>query len=279
MLVNSKKILLDAKKGGYGLPAPDYLDIDSARVYAKVAEKFNMPLLLSYPQLLDSNFPLKEAAVVGKLIAEQSSVPVALHLDHGEDVDFIKRAIDLGFTSVMIDASMETFENNVKKTLEVVEYAHQRGVSVEAEIGHVGHGEYPTESSVPTESVYTEVDEAVKFAELTGVDSLAVSIGTLHGFYAKSMVPKLNFERLDDINKALNIPLVLHGGSGSGDDNLCLCVKKGITKINIFTDLLVGAINQINNDKPDKYPVLKQSADKGMYDVLSHYYEIFTNVK
>ncbi|MEG0853740.1 MAG: class II fructose-bisphosphate aldolase [Angelakisella sp.] len=275
MLVNSQKVLLDAKNGGYGLPAPDYLDLDSARVFAKVAERFNMPLLLSYPQVISNSLPLEEAAAVGKIIAERASVPVVLHLDHGEDFTFIKRAIDLGFTSVMIDASMDSFEENIRKTREVVEYAHPRGVTVEAEIGHVGHGINLAEIGF-TDSVYTTVEEAVRFVELTNVDSLAVSIGTVHGFYKNATTPQLNFERLKELRDAVQVPLVLHGGSGSGEENLRRCVVEGISKVNIFTDLLTGAIEKINEDKPSNYPALKQSADAGMDKILSYYYGLFT---
>lgn len=275
MLVNSKKILLDAKKGRYGFPAPDYLDLDSARVCVKVAEKFNQPLILSYPQVIHTSLPLEEAAAVGKVLAQRATVPVVLHLDHGEDFDFIKRAIDLGFTSVMIDASMDSFEENVRKTCQVVEYAHQRGVTVEAEIGHVGHGENLAEIG-EGDSVFTTVEEAKLFVELTDVDSLAVSVGTVHGFYKNAATPKLNFERLAELHNTIAIPLVLHGGSGSGEENLRRCVVEGISKINIFTDLLNAAFQQIEADKPKNYPALKTVADAGMEKMLSKYYALFT---
>lgn len=274
MLVNSKKILTDAKAGKYGIPAPDYLDLDSARVFVKTAEEVQKPVILSYPQLLDKTFPLEEAAVVGRILAERAKVPVALHLDHGEDVDFVKRAIDLGFTAVMIDASMDSFEENVRKTREVVEYARSRDVSVEAEIGHVGAGENLAEV-VESETIYTTVEEAKRFAELTGVDSLAVSIGTVHGIYKNLAAPKLNFERLAELAAAVPVPLVLHGGSGTGDDNLSRCCREGISKINIFTDFLTGAMDQIRSDAPKNYPALKETANAAMARVLKHYYGVF----
>lgn len=274
MLVNSKKVLSDAKQGHYGVPAPDFLDLDSARVFVNTAQQLGLPVILSYPELLDKAMPLEEAALIGKLLAERVSVPVVLHLDHGENFSFIKKSIDLGFTSVMIDASMDSFDDNVRRTREVVEYARKHNVTVEAEIGHVGHGENLTELD-ESETIYTTVEEAAKFVELTGVDSLAVSIGTVHGIYKNLTAPKLNFERLAELSAAISVPLVLHGGSGSGDDNLSRCCREGISKINIFTDFLTGAMNRISSDAPKSYPALKETANSAMEQVLRHYYGVF----
>ena len=199
-------------------------------------------------------------------------MPVVLHLDHGQDFDFIKRAISLGFSSVMIDASKDTLEENIRKTKEVVEYAHQHGVVVEAEIGHVGSNQ-SYEDKNETDSIYTEVADAKYFAEQTGVDSLAVSIGTAHGLYKGT--PKLNFERLFDIYQAVDIPLVLHGGSSSGDANLTKCVDNGIRKINIFTDFLNAAYLEIKKDKASDYVEMKAEANTAMKVTLQRYFEVF----
>ena len=206
-------------------------------------------------------------------MAEEVSVPVVLHLDHGTDIAFIKEAIELGFTSVMIDASMMDFDTNVKMTKEVVEYAHARNVTVEAEIGHVGSGEN-YENHDNSDSIYTTKEEAKRFVELTDVDSLAVSIGTAHGIY-KGGKPALSFDTLHEIRDEVSVPLVLHGGSGTGDDNLKRCAKEGISKINVFTDFLVSAMNQIDIDKPKDYLALKVSSNKGMMNTLEHYYGVF----
>ncbi|MEF9969607.1 MAG: class II fructose-bisphosphate aldolase [Ruthenibacterium sp.] len=272
MLTNSKEILLQAKKDNCAVLAPDYVDLDSARAYVRAAEKCGKPIILSSAESLKGIMSLKEAAAVGKIVAADVSVPVVLHLDHGEDEAFIKEAIDLGFTSVMIDASMKSFEENVRMTKEIVAYAHPKNVTVEAEIGHVGQGANGT-----TDSVYTTVEEAVAFYEQTGVDSLAVSIGTAHGIYKGIAKPVLNFERLHELAKALPIPLVLHGGSGSGDDNLHRCATEGISKINIFTDFLLGAMNNINEEQPKDYLALKKVANEGMEKVMEHYFAVFSN--
>lgn len=274
MLVNSKEMLQQAKMQGYALPAPDFVDLDSARVFVQVAEAVKRPLILSYAQILENVLPLNEAAAIGRLLGEASSVPVALHLDHGLDPDFIGRAIDLGFTSVMIDASGESFDENVRRTREIVQMAHAKDVTVEAEIGHVGQGENFA-SLESSETIYTTTEEAAAFVEQTGVDSLAVSIGTIHGIYKNLQTPCLNFDRLHELAQQIPVPLVLHGGSGTGDDNLHRCATEGISKINIFTDFLTGAMEQIQKDAAKDYLAVKRSANQGMAEVLRHYYAVF----
>lgn len=276
MLVTSKELFKTAQSKGFAIPAPDFMDSESLQAYVEVAEELGLPLILAFAESHLPYMSLEEAALNGKHFAEKASVPVVLHLDHGETIDVIKKAVDLGFSSVMIDASSDSYEENVRKTKEVVEYAHKHDVVVEAEIGHVGAGEnYETETL--SDSVFTEVEEAVQFVKDTQVDSLAISIGTAHGHYTGE--PNINFERLDEIRAVLDIPLVLHGGSSSGDENLKKCSQNGMTKINIFTDIVNGAINEINKEKPTNYLKLKELAKAGMKDVLRHYYDVFETNK
>lgn len=209
-------------------------------------------------------------------MAESVQVPIVLHLDHGQDVDFVRRAIELGFTSVMIDASMENFEENVRMTKEVVALAHPHNITVEAEIGHVGQGSNYSDYN-NSDSVYTTVEEAAEFVRQTGVDSLAVSIGTAHGVYKGNGKPVLNFERLHELREALDIPLVLHGGSGTGDDNLHRCANEGISKLNIFTDFLIGAMDEVKKEAPQDFVALKRACNEGMGRVLEHYFEVFAH--
>lgn len=272
MLVTSKELFRLAEEGKFAIPATNFIDLDSARTYVDTAEDLKLPLILAFAQQHEEFISLEEAALIGKYLAEKSSMPVVLHLDHGQDFDFIKRAISLGFSSVMIDASKDTLEENIRKTKEVVEYAHQHGVVVEAEIGHVGSNQ-SYEDKNETDSIYTEVADAKYFAEQTGVDSLAVSIGTAHGLYKGT--PKLNFERLFDIYQAVDIPLVLHGGSSSGDANLTKCVDNGIRKINIFTDFLNAAYLEIKKDKASDYVEMKAEANTAMKVTLQRYFEVF----
>lgn len=273
MLVTSKELFKKAQEGKFAIPAPNFIDLESLRWHVETAERHILPLILALAEAhIGENITLEDAALVGKKYAEEAKVPVVLHLDHGTTPEVIKRAIDLGFSSVMIDASQDTFEENVRKTKEIIDYAHPKGVVVEAEIGHVGAGEN-YENHETSDSQYTTVEEAKKFAEETGVDSLAISIGTAHGMYKG--IPEINFDRLKEIAAAVDTPLVLHGGSSSGDENLNRCATNGITKINIFSDLLVAAKEEIDNNKPETYLDVKALSKQGMQKCLEHYYAVF----
>jgi fructose-bisphosphate aldolase class II len=214
---------------------------------------------------------LEDVALVGRKYAQEASVPVVLHLDHGMSVETCKKAIDLGFTSVMIDASMKSFEENVATTKEVVEYAHARGVVVEAEIGHVASN-FDTND---TETLYTQPEEAKRFAEESGCDSLAISIGTAHGVYKAKAVPEISFDSLHAIHEATDVALVLHGGSGSGDENLNRCAKEGISKVNIYTDLYLAAMDSVAKAEPKDYLSLLAAVKEGTKSCLKHYYGVF----
>ena len=273
MLVTSKELFKKAQEGKFAIPAPNFIDLESLRWHVETAERHNLPLILALAEAhIGENITLEDAALVGKKYAEEAKVPVVLHLDHGTTPEVIKKAIDLGFSSVMIDASQDTFEENVRKTKDIIDYAHPKGVVVEAEIGHVGAGEN-YENHETSDSQYTTVEEAKKFAEETGVDSLAISIGTAHGMYKG--IPEINFDRLKEIAAAVDTPLVLHGGSSSGDENLNRCATNGIKKINIFSDLLVAAKEEIDNNKPETYLDVKALSKQGMQKCLEHYYAVF----
>lgn len=271
-MLNSKKLLQYARQNKFAIPAVNFIDLNSARVYVKIAEKNSLPLILSYAQSHHKMLSLEEAALIGNYLVKKANVPIVLHLDHGEDKETIFKAIDLGFKSVMIDASMETFEKNIALSKEVVDFAHKRDVTVEAELGHVGSND-KSEASEITDSLYTEVEDVLEFVQRTDVDSLAISIGTAHGLYKGE--PDINFNRLTEIASICDIPLVLHGGSSSGDVNLERCAKNGITKINIYTDFIVAAYNAILQNKPDGYISMKYEADRAMEGVLEHYYKVF----
>ena len=275
MLVDGKSVLDAAKAGRYGIVAPDFLTLNAARVFAETADALRTPILLSFAQGHAGLISLEEAALVGKYWAEKVATPIVLHLDHGQDFDFLHRAIELGFTSVMLDASMKDMDENIRLTKEVVAYAHTQGVSVEAEIGHVGGASEGVEGET-SESVYTTVEEAVAFVEATGVDSLAVSVGTSHGVYKSNKTPELNFERLRALAAAVPVPLVLHGGSGTGDENLRRAVRDGITKLNVYTDFLVGAMAEIKAAHTDSLIETQKAADEGMRKVLTHYINLIS---
>ena len=272
MLVNSKVLFEKAQEGHYAIPSANVLDMESIKNHIQLAEKLGLPLIVGVAEShLGSNISLEDAALVGRKYAAEASVPVVLHLDHGESFETCKKAIDLGFTSVMIDASMKSFEENVETTRKVVEYAHARGVTVEAEIGHVASNFDEND----TETLYTTAEEASEFAAKSGCDSLAISIGTAHGVYKAKAIPEISFESLAKIRQATNVPLVLHGGSGSGDDNLSRCAKEGICKVNIYTDLYLAAMKSLEEEDTSSYFKVRDALQKGMNECLEHYFKVF----
>ena len=271
MKARMRDVLGKAKKEHYAVPAANMIDWNCAKAYSETSEKLGLPLILAFAQVHSQYLSLEDAAAIGRYFQEVTKTPVVLHLDHGQDLEFIKRAIELGFNSVMIDASLDTFEENVRKTKEVLEYAHQLGVDVEAEIGFVGANAASNNEEV--KSIYTSVEDAKKFVEETNVDSLAVSIGTSHGLYKGT--PKLNFERLEELDEALAVPLVLHGGSGSGDDNLNRCATHGISKINIYSDFIYSGAKAVAEGQVENYIDIVKLSREGMENTLEHYYKVF----
>lgn len=271
MLVTTKDMLAKAHEGGYAIPSPDFVDSNSVRAYAQVAGELHAPLILSFAEVHLEHLSVEEAALLGKFYAERIDAPIALHLDHGVTMPAIEEAIKRGFTSVMIDASKEELAVNIQRTKEVCELAHAHGVTVEAEIGHVGTEEEDNDHAL-ADNVYTEVAAAKELVEATGVDSLAVSVGTKHGSYKGE--PHINFERLAELNEALGIPLVLHGGSGTGDENLARCARSGVAKVNLYTEFIVAARDTVYDQHPDSWPKMLHAGDEAMKDVLRRYYRV-----
>lgn len=276
MIITSKELYQVARKKNFAFPAPNFVDQLSASAYVATAENLNIPLILAFAEAHKAYLPLDDAFAIGKYYAEKAKVPVVLHLDHGTTKEVIFRAVDFGFKSVMIDASAESFEENVRRTREIVEYAHQHGAVVEAEIGHVGEGtEYRGQKD--SNNIYTTVEEAEKFSELTKVDSLAISIGTAHGAYKGT--PVIDFKRLKEIRNAIDTPLVLHGGSSSGDENLHRCATGGISKINIYTDLIVAGYKKVMSAEKKNYYDITTAIKAGMSECLEHYCNVFETLK
>ena len=229
MLVNMKEILYDAKKKGYGVPAANAWNESTIKAVIAAAEEKHSPVILAlYPEMADI-LAFGEVAVP---LAARAAVPVVVHLDHGQQfVDAVK-AVRAGFTSLMVDRSMASFEQNVFEVREIVKFAHSLDISVEAELGHVGKG---TEYAETKNIGLTDTEEAKKFVQATDVDCLAVAVGTSHGQYAGT--PELHFDLLKQLNEIVPVPLVLHGCSGTGDANLQKAIKLGIRKLNLYTDL------------------------------------------
>ena len=272
-LVNMKEMLADASKRGYAVGMFDVSDLEMIRAAVEEADALQSPVIIGAlgPDLeggrLEYWFPL------AKLAAEKARVPVCIHLDHANTLDQVKQAADIGFSSVMLDASASPFEDNIRRSKEVADAMRSRGITVEAELGHVGNGWVGSgEGSESGPDMLTEPEKVAEFVERTGVDALAVSIGTAHGVYIKA--PKLDIERLDRIRKISDIPLVLHGGSGTPEDQLANAIAHGICKVNIFSELL-NAWNSAMLDELKKQPhmavwpaVLRKKPDAAMREVI-----------
>lgn len=283
MLVNSKRMLNKARDLNYAVPAADVFNLESLKGVLNAAKECDSPLIIALAEVHAETLPLKECALLVKYFAESMEQDIVLHLDHGFTPSLVKEAVDCGFTSVMFDGSSLPYEENVRVTKEIVEYAGKHDVTVEAEIGHVGSGAAGASSEVKESAgedttELTTVEEAAAFAEATGVDSLAVSIGTAHGNYVGT--PKLDFERLKDIRANINIPLVLHGGSGTGYENLNKAVSLGISKVNIYTDLMNAAKDAYEQKIENMdYFELCAVSQKAVTEKLKEYYEVFMTKK
>jgi len=236
MLVTLKDILADAQANHYAVPAFNCIEDVMLRTVLETAEANKAPVIIMG---LGADLQGNGWTYLGdtaKRAAEYHDIPVTLHLDHSTDLDVIAQAVEHGFTSVMFDGSRLPFEENVRLTKAAAEIARARGVSVEGELGHVGGMDLADAEHV--ESVLTEPEDVAKFVEQTGVDALAVSIGSGHGRYRS--LPTLNIERLIELTQATDIPLVMHGGSGTPDDQVRNAVRNGIAKMNVFTDQRVA---------------------------------------
>jgi ketose-bisphosphate aldolase len=254
MLVTLKDILADARANHYAVGAFNCVEDVMLRTILETAEAKDAPvIIMCLAADLEGN-GWTYLAGLAKLAAAHHNIPVALHLDHCYDLDQIAQAVEHGFTGVMYDGSSFPFDENVRMTKAAVDIAHPHGVSVEAELGHVGGMNLSDTEHV--ESVLTESDDVAKFVELTGVDALAVSIGTGHGVYRS--LPTLNIERLTELTKATDIPLVMHGGSGTPDDQVKDAVANGITKLNVFADerlaMFRGLKEVAKMQRPDPLP-------------------------
>ena len=237
MLVTLSDILAEAEKGKYGVGLFNMLNLEMARGIIEAAEEERSPLILGVAEVHLPLIPFEYAALIMNDIAKKATVPVCLHFDHGVDYNKIKAAVDAGFSSVMYDGSSLPYEENIKNTLAVSKMAHAKGVSVEAELGHVGGAEGGEDDGV--EEMYTKVEQVNDFIDRAEIDALAVAIGTAHGPYKKK--PVLDIGRLSEIYKVSSKPLVLHGGSGLSPEQFRATIDNGIRKVNICTEMCVAA--------------------------------------
>ena len=273
MLVNPKKWLGRARHEGWALGGFNVFNLESARAVIQAGAELKAPLLVQTSEGAVKHMGLANAATIVRQLAEQSAAPVALHLDHGKSEELARAAVEAGYTSVMIDASRQTYDENMRETAHIVEYAHARGVHVEAELGTLGGIEDLGETAART--MLTDPDQAVRFANETGVDALAIAIGTSHGAYKFKGTPHLDLDRLKEIAGRIAQPIVLHGASSMPQDAIAFAerygaklphalgippeliqqaIKLGIAKVNTDSDLrlaALGRLREVLTERPD----------------------------
>lgn len=241
MLVNSKQMLLKAKEKKYAIPQFNINNLEWTKTILEKCNEMNLPVILGVSEGAIKYMGGCNTVVgmVKGLIKDLNiQIPVCLHVDHGQSFELCKKAIDAGFTSVMIDASKYPLDENFRITKEVVDYAHEKNVTVEAEVGHIGG----TEDNITSNANNATLEDCLEISK-TGIDSLAPALGSVHGLYKGK--PNLDFKTMKEINDNLEIPLVLHGGTGIPDDDIKKAIECGISKININTELQIAWHNDV----------------------------------
>ena len=268
MLVNLNDVLKKAQREHYAVGLFNATDSDMLDALISAAEELRSPIIIGTAEVL---LPYGELSLIAPGLvsaAQNASVPVVVHYDHGLTFGRCMEALKRGFTSVMFDGSAKSYDENIAETKEIVRIAHAIGASVEGEIGHVGDNGDEDDGA----DMYTKPAEAVEYLSATGVDALAVAIGTAHGAYKHK--PKLDIGRLRQIRAALDVPLVLHGGSGLSDDDFRNCIEAGVCKVNLFTDLCLAGSAAMRSAsergldylqcRNEKVEAIKKEAEKKM---------------
>lgn len=276
MLVNLNEVLYPAKKNHYAVGLFNAVNLELARGILAAAESTHSPVIMGTAEVLLPYGPLEEVSYYLIPMAKKANVPVVIHLDHGLRKETCLKALELGFSSIMYDCSTDSYDENVKKVKEMADIAHSYGATIEGELGHVGDNEGSAEGSShlsDPSQFFTDPRMAKDYVDKTGVDALAIAVGNAHGAY--KLPPKLDFDRIRTIARTVNVPLVLHGGSGLTDNDFKQAIKEGISKVNIFTDINVTAVEAefkkfSNMDKgiidliPAAVEAVKQEAEKKM---------------
>lgn len=273
MLVTMKSMLRNANDEKYAVMAINCINMEQAKAIILAAEQECSPVIINIsPRQMKAHCEPELLVKIVKHLADKVPVPVALNLDHGIEYEDCIRVMEAGFSSVMIDASAFEYEENIRRTKLITRLAHDRGLSVEGELGHVGIAFKGDSEKL---DLYTNIEQAKDFVERTCVDCLAVAIGTAHGDYPKNMIPELDFERLAELKKSLKMPLVLHGGSGAGEANIRKAVALGINKINVCTDLFkIGTqaiANAIQENPQIDYMDVQIEGQKAMQRFIQNY--------
>ncbi|EMF0165284.1 ketose-bisphosphate aldolase [Enterococcus hirae] len=280
MLYTMKELLKVAKDNQFAVPAFNICSYDMLKAIMEEVERLNAPVILEiHPD--EIAYLNDEFVAAVRAYAHKSKVPVVIHLDHGGKVSDVLRAIRNGYTSVMIDASLQSFDDNIKITKEVVALAHEVDVSVEAEIGTIGNNGSAEGGSANI--IYTDPEQAKQFVAETNIDTLAIAIGTAHGLYPKDKTPKLNIELLKELNETIDLPFVLHGGSGNPDKEVSEAVKYGVAKVNLSSDLksvFFDALREILNENPEMYEpnMIYPYANLKVQEVVKHKMTILNTI-
>ena len=272
MIVNAKKMLEDAKVNKYAVPHFNINNLEWTRYILEECNRLKSPVILGVSEgAIRYMGGYKVVANLVKNLDEELNIqiPVAIHLDHGSSVESCKKAVDAGFTSVMIDASKYSLEENIDMTKQVVEYARIKNITIEAEIGHIGG----SEDNMSSEIAYAKVDDAVKLYNETKIDFLAPALGSVHGLYKGE--PCLDFDKMKEISEKTNIPLVLHGGTGIDDEKLKKAIASGICKVNINTELQIAwtkAVRKFLSEDTKAYDprTVIKSGEQSMKQAIEH---------
>lgn len=275
MLVTLKEILDGAEQRGCAIGAFNAPNLTSARAVIAAAEALSQPVILMHAQVHEDMgiCRLEEMGPILLGFADRACVPVCVHLDHGSSFEYLQRAIDMGFSSVMHDGSALSFEENVRNTKRVIEWAHAAGCSVEAEIGSMSVSENGESAA---EDVYTVPADAERFVNLTSVDALACAFGTVHGFYRTA--PQLDFDRLSEIHTRIGIPVVMHGGSGVNHDDYRKVIRCGVRKVNYYTYLSKAGAAAVSGKTYSQFHDLLQDAETAMTEDVKTAITVFSGL-
>ncbi|MBP2674953.1 MAG: class fructose-bisphosphate aldolase [Deltaproteobacteria bacterium] len=276
MIVDLSQVLKPARQGHYAVGAFNIYNLETIGAVLAAADELRSPVILALGERYLKNFPIRAISAITTVLASDSRVPVALHLDHAQKIESIEQAIAAGFTSVMIDGSKLSLEENIAITKKAVALARPRNVTVEAELGRI------VRTGVAASDLFTDPEEARQFMEETGVDALAVAVGTVHGLYKGA--PTLDLERLTRIAGKVSVPLVLHGGSGLPDHLIKSAIRIGVAKLNINTEVSIQGVNAVRGfletkgDENTRLEELMVEARGSMVQVVKKYIEFFGSV-
>ena len=274
MLISLTDALARAEKDNVGLAAVNTPFFEALAATIKVGEQTGQPIILQHAQVHEPYSPLEEIGPAIVELAKRSSAPFVVHIDHGEDIDYIAKGLEIGFNSCMIDGSLREYEENVRITREVVAMAHERGIAVEGELGVMtGNENGDPSQGVADATLYTQPEQARDFVERTGVDCLAASFGTVHGLYRQK--PHLNLPLISELREAAGVPLVMHGGSGLSEDEYQASIARGVRKINYYTYAARAAYEAatplVNDDKIFLFTNLAKAARDAVETDVRHF--------